>query len=47
MISIIVNEGRFPEYFDDADPERVRKWEESILSLQSLGWVGVDFGKGA
>jgi hypothetical protein len=47
MVSLTISEERFPEYFDEEQPSRIRTWEESVSSLQSLGWIGIDHGKGA
>lgn len=47
MISIRVTEDRFPNYFSDSDHDRVIAWQDGMCSLAALGWIALDWGKGA
>jgi len=46
-ITVTVNEKNFPEYFEDANPEAVRAWEEDVLTLVAWKWIEAEKGKGA
>lgn len=45
--SITMTAERFPEYFADSEPVRVRQWEEEIRAVEALGWISLDWGRGA
>lgn len=46
IVSVRVSADRFPAYFAEQDPPRVREWEDRMRELEALGWVALDTGKG-
>jgi hypothetical protein len=47
MVSVTVQSSRFPDYFDEENPERVRSWQREVDELAALGWIALDRGKNA
>lgn len=47
VVSLKVNEDRFPEYFNDSEPEAVKRWEEGVKELVAQDWIEIDPGRGA
>jgi hypothetical protein len=46
-VSLRVTADRFPDYFDERHPEKVRGWMESVEALAQLEWVVLEKGHGA